>query len=363
MSDRRRFKRKLTPFLCQELLYDYVVGTLDPERKQAVEEFLPTDADTQRRLAVIKTGFIYSEKLSQFELKPSVLRRLHNAETVVQSGRRHLKAARVGGSPLSDLTSSVTSRLHLSSRALRGAGVAVCVISVIVAGLLVPWRSLVARHRHNGNAVELAPIQTAKSPVGEFGPVDVAENSNPDTSAENEDSGDEADASGDFEGKAAPPSESVAAADDSGDEGIPQNLAADQAQPAFGLQVPVLNRASPTPASQAMAAEEGDTPDRKEAAPKGFVYRASMTLDNVEDVADEITQKIEDMGGEKAGEVELGWKKGDGRYYHFAMPEANQEKLLDQLRAYGPVRISKDPHPRVMPKGRVRIILWVDAPK
>ena len=33
-------KRELTRFLCQELLYDYVSGALDHDRKLAVEEFL-----------------------------------------------------------------------------------------------------------------------------------------------------------------------------------------------------------------------------------------------------------------------------------------------------------------------------------
>ena len=86
-----------------------------------------------------------------------------------------------------------------------------------------------------------------------------------------------------------------------------------------------------------------------------------MTLPDLEKLGPKITADIEQLGGEKAGEVELGWKRGTGRYYHFAIPEANQEKLLERLRAYGPVRLSKDAHPRVMPKGQVRFILWVEA--
>lgn len=87
-----------------------------------------------------------------------------------------------------------------------------------------------------------------------------------------------------------------------------------------------------------------------------------MTLDNLEEIGPKMRDDIVALGGEKAGEVELGWKRGSGRYYHFALPEENEKKLLERLQVYGPVRISKDPHPRVMPPGKVRFILWVDVP-
>jgi hypothetical protein len=94
---------------------------------------------------------------------------------------------------------------------------------------------------------------------------------------------------------------------------------------------------------------------------RGFVYRAFMTLADIENVAPKITQQLKELGAEKAGEVELGWRRGSGRYYHFSMPESNEQRLLENLRGYGPVRISKDPHPRVMPDGQVRFILWVES--
>jgi hypothetical protein len=86
-----------------------------------------------------------------------------------------------------------------------------------------------------------------------------------------------------------------------------------------------------------------------------------MTLGDLENIGPKIAEQIRELGGEKAGEVELGWKRGTGRYYHFAMPETNEKQLLEKLQAYGPVRISKDPHPRVMPEGQVRFILWIES--
>lgn len=95
--------------------------------------------------------------------------------------------------------------------------------------------------------------------------------------------------------------------------------------------------------------------------PKGYVYKLFMKLDNLDAIGPEITARIEELGGEKAGEVELGWKKPNGRYYHFIIPKANYGALQESLKAYGPVSIVKDPHDRVMPSDQERYILWIEG--
>jgi hypothetical protein len=123
------------------------------------------------------------------------------------------------------------------------------------------------------------------------------------------------------------------------------------------------------PALQAVASNQSQveslTPSQEQVAPsrktKGYVYRAFMDLKNLEVIAPKIADMIRSMGGEKAGEVELGWRRGTGRYFHFSLPESNEKKIIEQLQVFGPVRISKDPHPRVMPEGQVRFILWIEA--
>ncbi len=98
-------------------------------------------------------------------------------------------------------------------------------------------------------------------------------------------------------------------------------------------------------------------------APKGLIYRMMMKIPDVKDMADDVRDKIVSLGGKKAGQVELGWRKPNGNYYHFSMPEKNYDELVKSLGGYGPVRIYKNPHPRVMPPGVIRIILWIeDAP-
>jgi hypothetical protein len=104
--------------------------------------------------------------------------------------------------------------------------------------------------------------------------------------------------------------------------------------------------------------DKNQKPDPKA---KGFVYRAWLNVADVDGLTPKVTDTIRELGGEKAGEVELGWRKGSGSYYHFSLPEKNEQEVMDRLRAFGRVRFSKDPHPRVMPAGQIRFILWVEA--
>jgi len=66
------------------------------------------------------------------------------------------------------------------------------------------------------------------------------------------------------------------------------------------------------------------------------------------------------LGGQKAGEVQIGWRKPDGSYFHFSLEEDKLEELKQFMSSYGPVRFYKDPHWRVMPQGKIRIILWIE---
>lgn len=85
-----------------------------------------------------------------------------------------------------------------------------------------------------------------------------------------------------------------------------------------------------------------------------------MKLDNLDETVPNIVQTIKELGGIKAGQVELGWRKPKGSYFHFSLPESNYERLMKILRNFGPVQIYKDPHSRLMPKGKVRFILWIE---
>jgi acetylornithine/succinyldiaminopimelate/putrescine aminotransferase len=95
---------------------------------------------------------------------------------------------------------------------------------------------------------------------------------------------------------------------------------------------------------------------------QGYVWRGVI---KVEELNDEVSQKvvaiIQKLGGKKAGQVELGWKKGDSRYFHFTIPESHYTEFNQSLQDIGQIQLKKEKHPRVMPQGSMRIIMSLES--
>lgn len=326
----RKFRhRKMTTFLCKELLYEYQRNLLDSERKEAVEDFLKSDEECQRALKKIQSALRYAEKLRETSIRPDILQHLKEVESAVSIGRKYTSWKQW---PETVRWSIVALTISIS-------------VAAVVA--IVPWQRLPKLPiSKKSNVLELADLSRASGI------------SDSDEAMFIED-------------------ESVFVENDhgSGDEEMDAEGLADEVRipvAALGSTPSVAEKpkgvsASAPPETTAGSTRDANTganvdtnTDATDARLKGFVYRAFMNLANLEDVGDKITAHIVDLGGTKAGEVELGWKRGEGRYYHFALPSESEEQLLESLRAYGPVRISKDPHGRVMPQGQVRFILWVE---
>lgn len=99
-----------------------------------------------------------------------------------------------------------------------------------------------------------------------------------------------------------------------------------------------------------------------ESQPKksGGLYRGVLTVTDINEVSDKITQKLVDIGGKKAGEVELGWRKTDKlAYYHFTLPEDSVDGMKEFLSKFGSLQIQFENHPRLMPAGVKRLIIEV----
>jgi len=97
---------------------------------------------------------------------------------------------------------------------------------------------------------------------------------------------------------------------------------------------------------------------------QGFVYRGTASVINAQMGSVKLKEKIVEFGGRKAGEVELGWRRNQGDYYfHFTIPESRYEELQEYIKTLGELKISRDPHPRIMPNGIIRIILTAQESK
>ncbi len=410
MSDEQRPKqspftrKKLTPFLAHEMIYDYASRTLEPERRAALEEFLETDQESQALLKNIQNAQSYVTKLKALSIEPQILAHLLEAESALSLGRRY-------------------SSWREWPETLRWSITAIT-LSAVVAGsvALVPWSKLTAKKTQATDNVEVAQLaQSHPDDAEQVAANDEGSGDEPlDSAADEESSGDDVAETGD--GTVDADDESDVADETSGDKvaglapaaviiptpaGTPPTPKAppellDRSAPspfvAFffppapkatpkleanveatlqptPVATPMVAEARPTPkptstptpapgtnaSAQVVMGETADTHDKRDAKAKGLVYRAFMTLSDLDEIGPKITADIAALGGEKAGDVELGWKRDAGRYYHFVLPESNEKKILERLQVYGPVRISKDPHPRVMPEGQVRFILWVES--
>lgn len=344
-------KRKLTPFLAREMLFDFATDQLDANRKAAIESFIKDDRESQSLLEAIHRGIAYAESLKAIQLSDETMKELDEAENLVSMSKRLAK------------WSEWPDSLRWSIVAL---AVSVCTAFVVV---LIPWKSIpVFRSGPNfdSSSIEIARVEPRKA-GGEDQNLasNPAEEPKENESGPLEGSGDEEfseEASGTAVAGAVPTPAPVAIKPiPTPIPPIPKSTPIVIAAPAkVPTKAPVAAPAPTAPAAVAATTAPAATGANSKAS-RSFVYRAFMTLSDLENIAPKITQQIKELDAEKAGEVELGWRRGSGRYYHFTIPEANEQKLLETLRVYGPVRISKDPHPRVMPEGQVRFILWIES--
>lgn len=92
----------------------------------------------------------------------------------------------------------------------------------------------------------------------------------------------------------------------------------------------------------------------------GGLYRGVLTVTDIAEVTPKITERLVDIGGRKAGDVELGWRKSETlSYYHFTLPENNIDTMKEFLGKFGSLEIQFENHPRLMPAGVKRLIIEV----
>lgn len=332
LSLSKKGQRQVTPFTGNELLYDYMSGILDDERKAAVEAHLENSREAQLDFQKIQVGQQYTEKLRQITVSHALQERL--------------------GAP-----SSYLSVLFKKSKfdqwpvGLKWGLEALVVVFVVVTFLTVaPWEKVMKLRLSTGSSdvvlTELNKSQTQK-PVPQEAP-ETAE------TPQFVDEGIKA------KEAAATPAPNVAAAKTN-----PQPTATPSAI-VKATPTPAPTKAPAKVAAAAAANEEESDGESTESgkASTGYLYRGQIAVTNLDAVGPKIKDKIVELGGRKAGEVELGWQKTPGSaYFHFTIPEAKYSELQAFLSEYGKAKMSKDKHPRVMPDGIIRLIITVDEAK
>ena len=77
----KKGKREISPFIGHELLYDYLTGMLDEERKHAVEDHVKFSRDAQLDLNKIQNGETYSNQLSNTIVSQPIIEQINTSST------------------------------------------------------------------------------------------------------------------------------------------------------------------------------------------------------------------------------------------------------------------------------------------
>lgn len=318
-------RKKLTRFLCQELLYEYVSRRLDSHRHQEVEQFLSGCRESTRELENLNKGLRYTEIAAEVRLSPRMQEALANFEPQWKKRLREWT-------------------LLSSQRAWKMLPYGF-VIAALALGVFAtkPWiKALdedVMLAEQLKKEPDMVPPQQAEPPQATPEPASTP--SQP------------------LAAVLAPPAVPPLLAAPSGTESAPT-----QAKPAPApTPAPTAQTPSSEPAAYQSAlaeAKSGKTANEAEQMGRGFLHRAEIEVSDFHNSWPAIRDKIVALGGKVAGNVELGWlRKPTESYFHFSLPESNYNELEIFLGTFSPVRFSKDRHPRVMPEGQIRIILTV----
>lgn len=316
-------RKKLSKFICKELLYDYVTGALDPIRKSQVDKYLKEDADGRQELDAIETSLRYTAQLKKITLSQPYLNELRR--TYEKEGNT----------------------FYVKKMGIRAAQASGVLVMLGLFYLYFPAEQIINYFKRDPNKIIIAEIQTTGKPQDIINPAEIGEDE-PESLLNPEDEsvakGPETSEGEEQEVKLSPEQEKALKAE----------LEKQEAEQRVAAQTEAQKPVEPVPSPEAK---------RPEHKASGFVYRAFLVTDKRDEAADAIVQRIESLGGQKAGSVLIGWAKPNGnRYFHFTMTEANFEILRAYLNTITPVEVEKSPHPRIMPAGQVRMILEVQSP-
>ncbi|HND84318.1 MAG TPA: hypothetical protein PLU50_00865 [Pseudobdellovibrionaceae bacterium] len=342
-------QREVSSFFGSEMLFDYYEGNLDPNRRTAIDDYLRYSGDAQSELESLRRADEYMRSLASLRIKSETAQYLAQPKSYFQILQTKF-----------NFTNWITG--------LRWGVEALLFVSVVIALFsLAPWESIIKRSLDQKfERVVLTEIPRPSAPI--------------EPTASTSDFKDEGIS---FVAKKIQlPSYLFDLISYKPPEGFvptqaprPQatTVAVKSAMPSGPLEsesapMTIADNQVPAQNPKIAAQTESKNKSQSQTAPSdldvsgggGFLFRGDLPVTNLAAVGGKLKEKIELLGGRKAGEVELGWVKAKDRlYFHFTMPAAKYQELDQFLRNYGKLKIAKEKHPRVMPDGIVRLIIEV----
>lgn len=319
MSDEISFskkgQRKISAFIGQELIFDYMTGELDAERAQAVENYLRDNKGAQADIRKIQNGLDYCHKLGEIKVSETLINQISMPSSYGQVLLEKI-------------------RFDQWSPSLKlGIEASVVALGITLFALIIPWHKLMDLRIGSGDVVLSELERDVPSTI-------VAESETT-------------------------PKEDISFPDDGAVEPPKTTVTAVATTPTTTTTITtttvVAKNRPPAQPTQAAATVAAMTTDEKR---QGELYRGDIDVTNVRAITPKLVERIQELGGRKAGQVDLGWNKtGTSSYFHFTMPESRYEELLALFKEYGILKIQKEKHERVMPEGILRMIITVDEKK
>ncbi len=332
----KRNRRVITEFIASELVYDFVSERLDHERRTAMVEAVEKYPSLSVQIDSVLFGLEYTRQLQKTEVSKKFLAELEDSSNYLKVFRRQL-------------------RINDWSPAFR---VGLEVFSVITAvGLIsffTPWNYVISRLNWDQNK-NVTISEIAKRPTEAVEDTLAVAPNEDKPLFEDEKTVVAADSAKKPKDEESPKQS----------QPTPTQTVAASAEVAPSAVPPVPPVSPPKTETTTAEATNASKTEKPAPATTGFIYRGKIKVSNIEATSPKIKDRIEELGGRKAGEVELGWQKGEGNYFHFTMPEKSYPELIKLLEDYSgkKVNISKDKHQRVMPDGIIRLILEVEPVK
>ncbi len=329
----KKDQRVMSAFIGQGLLYDYLTDQLDPERRRAVEDYIRSSPEAQMDIQKIQNGLNYAAGLQKTLISADLLDKV----TVSSS-----------------YTQTLLDKIRFDSwpPALKmGIEGTIVALGITTFAIVIPWHKVMDL-KFGPREVTLAEVDKAQTQTV------VAETDT--TSKEGVTFPDEGTAATTQTAAAVVTTTTLLKAATTTVTAkapaptlAPTPTIATTTKPSTPTTLPAATAAAPTTEKGHVAANISE----KKAA--GVLYRGTVYVTNVKAVAPKLVEKVQELGGRKAGQVELGWFKADSSYFHFTMPESRYQELQQFFEQYGTLSIQQEAHERVMPEGIRRIIITV----
>ncbi len=320
----KKDQRIMSAFIGQGLLFDFMMDSLDEERRKAVDEFVRNSPEAQADIQKIQNGLNYTARLRETQIVAELLDKV----TVSSS-----------------YTQSVLDKIRFDqwSPALKmGIEGTIVALGITTFAILIPWHKVMDL-KFGSQEVILAEVDKAQT-------AKVASETDA-TSKESE----------------VFPDDATTAASSTATTTLVTTttvqVAVKTPEPE-AAKTPVEAKAPstttlPAPAQTAAVEKNKAVAMANSDKKAGVLYRGTISVTNIKAVTPKLVEKLQELGGRKAGQVELGWYKADSSYFHFTMPESRYQELQDFFKEYGTLSIQQEAHERVMPEGIRRIIITV----